>query len=135
VDDKQSVVVGGKKQKEYSAIGANTLIFSPDSQRVAYAARVGSGRYRKFVVVDGKEGKKYDNISEGSLSFTPDSKKAAYAARKGSNGFVVVDAEEGSQYDDIVTRAGGRIVFDSPDRLQYLARKGSRIYLVEERIK
>ncbi|MDK1032441.1 MAG: hypothetical protein QGD94_10575 [Planctomycetia bacterium] len=34
-----------------------------------------------------------------------------------------------------VELARGRIVFDSPDTLHYLARKGNRIFLVEEKIK
>ena len=37
--------------------------------------------------------------------------------------------------DSIVTTGGGRIVFDSPDSLHYLAIKGNIVYLVEEKIR
>ncbi len=85
-----------------------------------------------FVVVDGKEAKRYDGI--GTLIFSPDSKRMAYVAGAGNKYFVVVDGKEGKQYDSIVTIRGGRIVFDSSDRLHYLVVKGNDIYLVEERL-
>ena len=56
---KQCVVVDGKEEKQYDAIVEGTLVFSPDSKRVAYGARAGS---RVFVVMDGKEGNQYDAI-------------------------------------------------------------------------
>jgi hypothetical protein len=59
----------------------------------------------------------------------------AYGAGVGDKQFVVVDEDEGRQYDGIVTIGGGKIIFDSPDSLHYLAMKGNEIYLVEERIK
>jgi len=71
-----------------------------------------------------------------SFKVSPDSKHVAYAAEVGSKQFVVIDGEEGRRYDAIVTRGGGKIIFDSSDTLHYLALKGSNsIYLVEERIK
>ena len=84
--------------------------------------------------MDGKEGKQYDVIGAGSLIFSPDSKRLAYVAAAGKKQFVVVDGKQGKQYDEI-----GRIIFDSPDSLHYIARKylkGSGIYyLVKKRIK
>jgi hypothetical protein len=101
---------------------------------VVYVAVEGN---KRFVVVDGKEGKHYDYIwGVGTLIFSPDSKRVAYAAEEGNKQFVVVDGKEGKQYVGIVTLGGGRIIFDSPDRLHYLAEKdGGGIYLVEEHIK
>ena len=48
---------------------------------------------------------------------------------------MVVDGKDGKKYDGIVTIGGGRIIFDSPDRLHYISVIGSSIYLVEEEIK
>jgi hypothetical protein len=48
---------------------------------------------------------------------------------------VVVDRTEGKHYDDIFVYGGGRIVFDSPDSLHYLAVMSGNIYLVEERLR
>lgn len=53
----------------------------------------------------------------------------------GNKRFVVVDGKEGKQYDDTLARAGGRIVFDSPDGLHYLAIKDNKMYLIEEKVK
>ncbi|MEW6416877.1 MAG: hypothetical protein AB1480_02010 [Nitrospirota bacterium] len=101
---------------------------------MAYIAKAKEGD-KWLVVVDGKEGKKYDGI--GALIFSPDSKRVAYQAIEGDEWFVVVDGKEGKRYDMIVTSGWGRarVIFDSPDNIHYLARKGSSIYLVEERIR
>jgi hypothetical protein len=54
-------VVDGKEEKPYD--GIDTLLFSPDSRRVAYMAAVGA---KQFVVVDGNEGKPYDGFPKGT---------------------------------------------------------------------
>jgi hypothetical protein len=113
-------------------MGGSFLKISPNSQRVAYAARVGT---KQFVVVDGNEEKPYDAIMPDTLRFSPDSQRVAYAARVGTKRFVVVDGRRDKQYDAIVTIGGVRISFDLANNLRYLARKGAAIYVVEERIK
>jgi hypothetical protein len=132
VSNKQFVVVDGKEGKQYDGIGKGYLMFSPDSKRVAYGAIAGN---KPFVVVDGKEEKQYDEIAKGSLIFSPDSKRVAYGAIVGDKQFVVIDGQEKKQYDGIMIIGDGRIVFDSSDRLHYLATNGNRIYLVDETIK
>jgi len=123
------VVVDGREGEPYDGIGEGSPIFSPDSKRVSYDSQLGN---KRFVVVDRREGKKYDGI--GSLIFSPDSERVTYYAGVGNRRFVVVDGQEGKQYDAIVTGGGGRIIFDSPDNLHYLALRGNSIYLVTERI-
>lgn len=115
-------------------------VFSPDSQRVAYAAKVGE---KWFAVVDGKEEESYDHIVDGPI-FSPDSKRVAYVAEEVAIGlftptilrqFVVVDGKEGKPYDKILRR----VLFDSANELHYLAKKNTMgyrnydIYLVEEK--
>jgi len=68
-----------------------------------------------------------------SLKVSPDSKRVAYVAGVGNKWLVVVDGEEDKQYDGIRAE-GGTIIFDSPNSLHYLARKGNCFYLVEQRI-
>jgi hypothetical protein len=63
------VVVDRKEEKQYDGIGQGSPLFSPDSKRVAYGARVGN---KWCVVVDRKEEKHYDGIvtkREGSIIF------------------------------------------------------------------
>ena len=66
---KQVVVVDGQEWKHYDKIEKRSLVFSPDSQRVAYVARVWAWVLgfipvgeRHVVVIDGQEGSKYDGI-------------------------------------------------------------------------
>jgi len=155
------VVVDEKEGKRYPGGRSVTApIFSPDSKRMAYVAqtlrRMPNGEWRQtsFVVVDGKEEKKYSIAPGCPPIFSPDSKRLAYAAEVGGRNpkwFVVVDGEEGRRHDSWLEGKGGEryhvthsrrfafllgtIVFDSPDRLHYLAQKRTRIYLVEETIK
>jgi WD40 repeat protein len=64
--------------------------FSPDSKRVAYAAKEGKSW---FVVVDGQEGGQYDGVER--ILFSPDSRHIAYVAKKGESATLVVDGKEG----------------------------------------
>lgn len=74
------VVVDGQHDGPYDLVF--TIRFSPDSQRLAYGAKVGR---KQLVVVDGQEQKQYDDISAshyvGSLIFSPDNQRLAYGAR------------------------------------------------------
>ncbi len=56
-------------------------------------------------------------------------------AQVGNKWLVVVDGVEGKQYDGIVSLGGGRIIFDSPDSLHYLALRDNSVYLVEDKIR
>jgi len=89
-------------------MGGSFLKISPNSQRVAYAARVGT---KQFVVMDGNEEKPYDAIVPDTLRFSPDSQRVAYAARVGTKQFVVVDGREERRYDGVLE---GTLSF-SPD--------------------
>lgn len=140
---KRFVVVDGQG-KQYDRIEKQSLIFSPDSRRMACVSR-GVCQGRHSVVVDGQVGKFYDRIGKRSLVFSPDSQRVGYVAtvlvrilgliKVDQRSMLVVDGLELSQYDAIVAppEKGGAI-FDSPDQLHYIARKGSAFYLVEERL-
>lgn len=138
------VVADGKEGKRFyrpSSLPGSCIsapIFSPDSKRLAYAIlaarHVSAMALLKYgiVVVDGKQ-HEHGRVMEHTITFSPDSRHLAYAARVSRNKeAVVVDGKEGNQYDSLLAEFGGRIVFDSPDRLHYLAQKGNEIYLIEE---
>ena len=118
------LVVDGEKERPYDDIAEGSVIFSPDSQRVAYQAIVGSWC---FMVVDGKEEKQYDGIATEPI-FSPDSRRMAYGARVGNKWFVVVDGKEEKHYDDI---ARGTLTF-SPDskRVAYGVKEGNKWFVV-----
>jgi Tol biopolymer transport system component len=86
------------------------LLFSPDSQHLAYAAEVWKERRgKRFVVLDGEPGPEHEGV--GMLVFSPDSKHLAYQAMGPRSGewAVVLDGEPGPKY-----RYVGAPVF-SPD--------------------
>jgi Tol biopolymer transport system component len=123
------IVVDGQEGKEYRAIA--DVCFSPDSKRVAYVAD------GQFVVVDGVEGIKHKNILLDSLTFSPGSLRIAYGEVEYEDQMcVVVNKHKGKKYDNVVLAlGGGRITFDGPDELHYLAQKGGNVYSVHETLK
>jgi hypothetical protein len=86
-NDRQSVVVDGKKGQPYDGIGQNSLTFSPDSKRIAYGAGIEG---KQLVILDGVEGNYYDGIVVPPL-FSADSQHSAYAAKIGKEAFVIFD--------------------------------------------
>ena len=141
---KERVVLDGKESKEYDNVlavveedyGWNTnqsgierfdvetefrFTFSPDSKRVAYAAKVGK---KRFAVVDGQEGSGYDDI-EG-LAFSPDSLHIAYVVKKGDKATLVVDGAEKGSFDSL---AG--FLFNADGTLKYAALDGGRTFLMD----
>ncbi len=105
---KHVVLLDGKEQGSYVAgIIKGTLIFSPDSQRLAYQA---ADKGKVVAVVDGQEGKHYDSFAKGGLHFSPDSRRVAYvvADAEKKNPFVVVDERIGAIHSVCPLASGGR---------------------------
>jgi hypothetical protein len=119
----------GNREGPYSGIGASSLVFSHDSQSLAYIAYV-PGNF--LVVWDGREGKEYEGIGENTLVFSPDDTWIAYVAKIGDKFTVVVGNERGNLYDGIISKWGGEVSFDSANNLNYIAVKDGGVYLVEE---
>ena len=107
-------------------------LFSPNSQRLAYAAGLNEDQH--VVVLDGRESPPYAGIKPATLAFSPDSRRLAYGARSGKQWTVVVDGQSGTLYDTLLSIGGGKLIFDASDRLHYLAARGADISLVSERL-
>jgi sugar lactone lactonase YvrE len=125
------VVHNAREGRPYEEIVSANPIFSPDGKRLAYIAQSGK---KQLVVVDGKEEKLYDSILEESLVFSPDGKHTAYIAQQVKNRFVVIDGKERRESDITPLIGMGRIVFDSPDTVRYIAVKGNHIFHAVEKI-
>jgi len=88
-------VLDGQEGKQYDSVGADTLVFSPDSQHVAYTALITTGTVeitnKWLVVVDEEEGKQYDQIiSRGGRGVIFDSNESLhYLALDGINIYLV----------------------------------------------
>jgi hypothetical protein len=127
IHDAFFIVTNSKESKHYSDVLQATTVFSPDNRRIAFAVEDDT---KRFVVADNVEGKVYQDIFH--IAFSPDSKRLVYSARIDNKELVVVDGNNGTGYDELPGL--GMIYFDAANSFYYLARKGKRILLVEEKI-
>ena len=87
---------------EVDELSTDSLVFSPNGRRLAYAARVAG---RACAVVDGSPGPAFDGI--GALRFSPDSRRLGYLARADERAFVVVDDRISPAYEAIASLTVG----------------------------
>jgi WD40 repeat protein len=127
IHDAFFIVNNNRESKRYSDVLQSTTVFSPDNKRIAFAVEHDT---KRFVLTDYVEGKVYQDVYH--IAFSPDSKRVVYSARLDNKDLVVVDGNNGNRYDELPGL--GMIYFDSENSFHYLARKGNRILLVEERI-
>ena len=120
------VVQNGKEQTRYNML-QGSMIFSPNSLHMAYGGEL---YLKRLVNIDGREEPPYDDVYH--MIFSPDSKLLAYSMKLNGKEFVVVDGNNGIGYDEISGEK--EILFDSEKTFHYLAIKGDKIVLVEERI-
>jgi len=86
-------VVDGVEGPEFDEYGFD-IVFSPDSQRVAYVAKRGE---KDVAVLDGDESAEHEFV--GSYVFSPDSKRVAYEVQDGEKCHAVIDGIGGKEYD------------------------------------
>lgn len=115
-------------------------VFSPDSKHFGYVVEIGN---QSWMVVDEVEGRHYDKIRkespdgfnskwDKSFTFGPDG-KVAYWAQKGSKWLVVVNGVESQSYDEYLEN--GKILFEGPNQLSFVALRDKEIFRVEIEIK
>ena len=129
-----AVVLDDKELGDYERIVGDSIRFSPDSTRLAFAAarmrktRDAEGREQNvesfLYVLDGQELRDYESL--GPFFFSPDSRRTAYIAIKNKRVVAVIDGSEGKYYEEI------RQPQFSPDsrRFVYLASREGRWYSV-----
>ena len=88
-------------QTGYGLGYASSVLFSPDSRRIAYLAHFG---HRKRVYVDGKAEDVEMEFLVSGMVFSDDSKRLAYGGRRFNESFIekfflVVDGKKGADYD------------------------------------
>jgi len=122
--DKLFSVINGQPGKIYNSLGSKFFlpdpVFSPDSHRVAYVARIGK---KWSVIIDTTEGRLYDEIlvfPGGEKVFESFDDHPYYHGFKDR-----IESESAIR---------GKLVFDSPNAMHYLALKGNTVYLIEETI-
>jgi len=136
--DKYVVVLNEKELGEYD--GVTNLQFTSDNHLI-YVVQIGD---KWAVVIDGKEGKKYDYIGSFQTGSTyilrfgnwipvPNSHQLVYMVKIGDKWTIVVDGKEGKLYDEIIDVEGRTIISDSSG-FHYYARRGSKVFLVKEKI-
>jgi len=75
------VTVVDNVEKEYAGLNAETPVFSPDSQRVAWVTDQWGAALRKIVVVDNVTGKRYAAVVAERMTFSPDSQHLPMSPR------------------------------------------------------
>ena len=94
-------------------------VFSPDSERIAYAARQGD---QWHVLVDGRKGPPCDSIQPYHPVFSLDGDHIAYAATRGSEAYVVVDGVRRGTFDAVLD--GFPVFSRDSKRIAYGVRRG-----------
>lgn len=129
---KNAVVVDGAPGQRYDEIAPDSLAWSPDGRRLAFAARRND---RWFVVVDGVEGPAFTGItalrpfgSSTGLAFTPDGRHVIYGAARGGTMSVVVHPGLETPGYRMVSNF---LVFDTPGTLAFTALRGDEVVRVE----
>jgi WD40 repeat protein len=140
------IVVDGVEGKQYNLqelrpnFNVSPPVFSPDSKHVGYVVEMGN---ESWMVVDEVEGRHYDKIRKETIDgwnnkwdksfvFSPDG-KIAYWAKKGFAWIVVVDGAESRSYEEYPE--DGKIVFESPNLLSFVAFRDMEMFRVEIEIK
>ena len=101
------VVADGIEGEPYDAVGGDSLIYSPDSSILAYAAMKDQ---KVLVVRNGEEGPGFDGVGRATLVFSPQGNRLAYIVREKQRWCAIIDETRTKFYD---TFEGG-VVF-SPD--------------------
>jgi hypothetical protein len=114
---------------------SNALVFSPDSNRLAYLARTftpgddgaGGAMSDYFVAIDGKrESDPYPEILHNTIQFSPDSQSLGFVGVGAGEALAVLDGEPRTKYDAIAPH-GSRFGFTPDNTFTYIAVKGARI--------
>ena len=80
-------------------MGEGSLIFTGDSQHIAYVA----GELGKFlVVIDTTESERYDGLQWGSLITSPDGRFVSYQVKRYGQSVICVNKQESSAYDSFL---------------------------------
>ena len=110
-------------QTGYRLEFATSILFSPDSRRIAYLAHF--GKMKKVFLDDKPEDVEMDFLA-GGMVFSDDSKRLAYGGRRGNQFFLVVDGKKSAAYDAL-----GYFGFSADgNHIALTAKKGDKIVVV-----
>ena len=115
------VVVDGKVGPAFEEIVADTLVFSPNGEHVAFGG-VSKGKFS--MMQDGKSLGEYDGV--GPASFSSDGKHIAFRAGIGSQSFIFVDGTPVPRFTGIVCEP----IFRKDGVLEFLSVDAGILYRV-----
>jgi len=100
------VVINNEQVGQFSEVGAEGLVFSPDSKRFALAATLNN---RQTAVIDGTPTGFFDKCD--NIVFSPDSQHVAFRSAQAGKQLVVVDTKHSKEYEGV----GTNTILFSPD--------------------
>ncbi len=131
--DKLGVVVDSQLGRPHWDLIEESLIFSPDSNKIGYVAGSSDSKWR--VLVERKVvGGAYDGIGGSGVNFTPDSQHVVFAAAVNRKWVAVVDGEDSERYDHLLSWNGEMFYITRENQLRYVGRQGDKIYIVNQKI-
>lgn len=126
--DSNVVSVDGTAGPEFNGILNRTPVFSPESSRVIYGARVGE---RWIVFEHGKSDPdkcpKWNRVLENGFSFSGNGAHMAYVAKR-EGWYVVADGKENGPYEDLTSLP---VYSKNGNRLVYGIRQGNQQMIVD----
>lgn len=120
--------IGGIAQKAYTKV--TPPAFSKTGKRLIY---LGETDGKNIVIDNGTPLESLDGAVD-QFFVSDDESLLAYIAAAGEDEMVLVNGVQGNKYETIMTMGGGSILFDGADQMHYLAIKGGKLVLVEEKL-
>lgn len=121
------VVHRGQREPSYQHI--RKLTFSPNGKRLVYEAKNKQGRW--YGVVDGHRSNPYD-APPAQFRFSKNGRHYAFFAERGGEHFLSINGKDTKSLP--APLRGSRPIFDGPDRLHTLIRRGDQFLRFEVEI-
>jgi hypothetical protein len=121
-------VVDGAESQPYTSVGAQDLLFSPDSRRVAYVVQEQTNAWR--VVLDGKPGQIWESIAVRPFTFSADSRDLAFVASRTNKFLLVANGQPSGPYDRFLLNPHGPNTLKSLELLAVKPGTNSSVQIV-----
>jgi len=96
------VVVDGNEMGPFNTLLSDTVVFSQNNKRYAFAAGYMPRPDKEdfFIVLDGEQGPKFDVISMEPPRFSPNGDRFIYIVRHKGKRFAILDGREGPKFEE-----------------------------------
>jgi hypothetical protein len=129
---KDILVVDNKPGEPVTGTEIIGIKFSDDSKQ--FAAIANGGNLKWFVIWNGLSTTPRGMLGAGDIMFSPNGHRLLYTTRVKGGMMLIVNDTPSQIYETIIKDTGPLIRFRSPDKFDYLIKKGDKTLLVEEHL-